>query len=434
MSIPNSELEQQRTRELHALTEIAKALTAPLELPELLDALMEKLADVLEPAEAGAVMLWDEALRVFRPVAAFGYDLEILREVNLQADESVTGKVYAQGAACLLTTPAEVAEAMANMRPFNRSVMARALGSDALPYSTLAAPLTVGDRKFGVLVLETLCGLALFTEADLPFVQTLADLIALAIDRARLEAEADAIQDTRQVDRLRSEVMGALSHELRTPLAAIKGYSTALLLEEIEWPEDKRREFLSLIDQECDNLQAMISDILDSSLIDVDQLVIECQPVRLPRLAQEVADAVQLRTEIHRLIIDFPPDFPIVDADPHWIKQVFRNLLDNAVKYSPDGGLVMIRGEVHPNDVVISIADQGVGIAPEDLVLLFEKYFRVKASTGYHVAGTGLGLPVSRAIVEAHGGRIWAESKVGEGTTLYFSVPRAGLSAEIDEE
>jgi signal transduction histidine kinase len=90
----------------------------------------------------------------------------------------------------------------------------------------------------------------------------------------------------------------------------------------------------------------------------------------------------------------------------------------------------VIRGEVRPNDVVVSISDQGVGISPEDLIPLFEKYFRVKSPTGYHVPGTGLGLPVARGIIEAHGGRIWAESKVGQGTTLYFSVPRAGLSAD----
>jgi two-component system sensor histidine kinase VicK len=112
------------------------------------------------------------------------------------------------------------------------------------------------------------------------------------------------------------------------------------------------------------------------------------------------------------------------------IKQVIRNILDNALKYSPQGGLVVIRGEVRPNDVVVSISDQGVGISPEDLIPLFEKYFRVKSPTGYHVPGTGLGLPVARGIIEAHGGRIWAESKVGQGTTLYFSVPRAGLSAD----
>jgi signal transduction histidine kinase len=227
--------------------------------------------------------------------------------------------------------------------------------------------------------------------------------------------------------------MGTLSHELRTPLAAIKGYSTALLLEEVDWPDEKRREFLHLIDEECDNLQRMIADILDSSMIDVGQLIIELQPIRLPYLVREIVEEMQRRTEKHQLMVDFPPGFPIIDADPLRIKQVLRNILDNAIKYSPQGGLVVIRGEVRLNDVVVSISDQGVGISPEDLIPLFEKYFRVKSPTGYHVPGTGLGLPVARGIVEAHHGRIWAESKVGQGTTLYFSLPRAGLSSVADE-
>ena len=122
-------------------------------------------------------------------------------------------------------------------------------------------------------------------------------------------------------------------------------------------------------------------------------------------------------------MVDFPADFPIVEADPRRIRQVLLNIIDNAIKYSPEGGLIVIRGEVRPTDVVVSIADQGVGISPEDLIPLFDKYFRVKSPTGYHVPGTGLGLPVARAIVETHGGRIWANSSIGEGTTLYFSIP-----------
>jgi len=419
-------------RELHALIEVAKTLTAPLDLPALLGAVMDKLYKVVEPADLGAIMLWDESAGVFRPEATFGYDLTAMREMGLRAGESMTGKVYDEGKARLFATPDEVAAAMADMREANRAVMARALGSDAPPRSALAVPLRAGDHKFGVLVLETLRGPTDFTETDLPFVQTLADLIAMAIDRARLEAEAEAVRDAQQVDRLRSEVMATLSHELRTPLAAIKGYSTALLLDEVDWSDDKRREFLRLIDGECDNLQAMISDILDSALIDVGQLVIERQPVRLERLCHEVADEMQRRTDRHHLIVDFPPGFPIVDADPRRVRQVARNILDNAIKYSHNGGLIVIRGEVRPRDVVVSIADQGVGISPEDLIPLFEKYFRVKAPTGYHVAGTGLGLPVARAIVEAHGGRIWAESKTGQGTTLYFSLPHTDLSEDTD--
>ncbi len=428
MTASNGPELERRVRELHALTEVSKTLTAPLELPELLGAVMDKLADVLEPAELGVILLWDESAGVLRPESAFGYDIETLRDVGLREGEAISGKVWVDGGARLLATPAEAAGNMADMRPANRSLMIRALHSDAMPRSALAAPLRVGDHKYGVLVLETLHRPAEFTENDLAFAQTLADLIAPVIDRARLSAEADSIRQAQDADRLRSEVMATLSHELRTPLAAIKGYSTALLLEEIDWPDEKRREFLHLIDGECDNLQAMIADILDSSLIDVGQLLIERQPVRLPRLVHEIIGEMQRRSEVHRLMVEFPANFPILDVDPRRIQQVLRNILDNAIKYSPNGGLVMVRGEVRPADVVISIADQGVGISPEDLIPLFEKYFRVKSPTGYHVAGTGLGLPVARAIVEAHGGRIWAESKVGYGTTLYFSLPRSGAA------
>jgi signal transduction histidine kinase len=143
---------------------------------------------------------------------------------------------------------------------------------------------------------------------------------------------------------------------------------------------------------------------------------------------------MRVLTSLHHIVLDFPTDFPLIDADPARLKQVFRNIINNAIKYSPQGGLIVIHGQVRPLDVVISIADQGVGISPEDLLPLFEKYFRVKSPTGYHIPGTGLGLPVARAIVEAHGGHIWAESKVGAGTTLYFSLPRQGLSAAMEPD
>jgi two-component system cell cycle sensor histidine kinase PleC len=170
-------------------------------------------------------------------------------------------------------------------------------------------------------------------------------------------------------------------------------------------------------------MQVMLTDILDSSLIEVDQLAMEPQPLRLQKLAGEVCAEMQRRTKQHQLIVDLPTGFPIVHADPLWIKQVFRNILENAIKYSPEGGLILVQGEQRTNDVIISISDQGIGISPEDLIPLFEKYFRVRSPDGLRIPGTGLGLPIARTIVEAHGGRIWAESKIGEGTTLSFSLP-----------
>jgi signal transduction histidine kinase len=179
-----------------------------------------------------------------------------------------------------------------------------------------------------------------------------------------------------------------------------------------------------LIEEACDDMEVMIRDILDSALIEVDQLSLEYQPVKLQQTAREVAAEVEHRSAIHHPVIDFPLDFPIIEADTRWIKQVFRNILDNAVKYSPNGGLIVIKGEVRENDVVVSVADQGIGISSEDLIPLFEKYFRGRSLSTLHISGTGLGLPIARSIIETHGGRIWVESKLGEGTTIFFSLPR----------
>jgi K+-sensing histidine kinase KdpD len=258
----------------------------------------------------------------------------------------------------------------------------------------------------------------------LPFAQTLADLIALTIDRERLKVRADAVREARRAERTRSEVMATLSHELRMPLATIKGYATALLLDEVTWSEAKRKDFLGLIEEACNDMEGMIQDILDSSMIEVDQLKVERSPVQLPDIAREIAAEVQQRSKLHHPVVDFPSDFPVVEADQRWIKQVFRNILDNAVKYSPDGGLIVIKGETRSADIVVSISDQGIGISPENLIPLFEKYFRVRSAATLHVPGTGLGLPIARALIQAHGGHIWVESKAGEGTTIFFSLPR----------
>jgi K+-sensing histidine kinase KdpD len=414
-------------RQLYALTEIAKTLTSPLELLELLNAVIQRIVGVIEPAEVGAVMLWDQPAGLFRPAAAFGYDTKALSELGLRAGEAITGKIFDEGVGRLLNTPEQVSEAMADLRPSNRAVMTRALGSEVLPRCTLAVPIQVGSYKYGVLILETIHGPALFSEADLPFVQTISDLIALAIDRDRLASQADEVREERRAERMRSEVLATLSHELRMPLTAIQGYSSALLLDNVDWSEEKRGKFLRLIEEESENMQSMLKNILDSSLIDVDQLIIDRQPVRLPHLARSVADEMQYRTQIHRIIVEFPDKFPILPIDPRWIKQVFRNILDNAIKYSPEGGLIVIRGEERSSDVVIMVADQGIGISPEDLIPLFERYFRVRSVASLHIPGTGLGLPIARAIVEGHGGRIWAESNLGEGTTIYFTLPKVLL-------
>ncbi len=423
---PADQVETDRLANEHrVMIEVIRILKNPMPLPELLDAILEKISSHLTQAEFGAIMVWDQTSGLFRPWGSYGCDAAIFKRIGLRTGESITGKVYEEGRPMLLCSPDEVAHLMENMRPGNRNIFERALGHEASPNCTIAVPIAVADQKFGVLVCESFQQAHQLQPEDIPFLYSMADLIALGINRSRLEARADAIRQTRETERLRSEMMATLSHELRMPLTTIKGYSTMLLMDEVDWTRSQINEYLQLIDDECEGMQTMIAGILDSSLLDVNQLVLEPQPLHLQNIVHAVASEVQRQTSVHRLIIDLSANFPLVNADPRWVKQVFRNILDNAVKYSPNGGLIVIHGEARSEDVVFSIADQGIGIAPEDMIPLFEKYFRVRNIHTKSIPGTGLGLPIARAIVEVHGGHIWAESKLGQGTTVFFSLPVA---------
>jgi signal transduction histidine kinase len=411
---------------LLTIFEIAKILVTERELEAMLQQLLACLIETLEAAEAGVLLLYDPSDGRLAVRAAHGYDLASLEQIRLVPGEARCGKAFQTGLPELYSTPETITAVMANMTPENRERFRVATTGLRKAVSAVCTPLITSQTKVGVLMLENLCQPGSFVQADLPFLQAVAGLIARSIESARLNHERQETLALDEANRLKAELISTLAHEMRTPLTSIKGYSTALLMEEVTFSPETQREFLQFIDEECDVLQGLIHDLLESSIIDAGLLRLELQPVRLPRLAKSVTDDMARRTEEHRFLLDFLEHFPILDADPDRIAQVLRNLLDNAVKYSPQGGLIVVRGVVREDEVVISVADQGVGIAPEHLNRLFEKFFRAKSGLGRHVVGSGLGLPISRTIVESHGGHIWAESQVGQGTTLYFTLPLAG--------
>jgi signal transduction histidine kinase len=422
-----------RDQQLLTFFEIAKVLVVEHDLETMLSKVLPSLVDTLEAADAGSLWFYDPALGQLMVKGAHGYNLTVLKQLRLAPGEAISGRVFQTGQAEVYPTPETVAAVMANMTPENREIFSAATAGLEQPMSAISAPLIAGDTTLGVLVLLNLRKVAGFTQSDLVFLQRVADLITVAIENARLREELEAAQALSEANRLKAELISTLAHEMRTPLTSIKGFSTALLLEEVTFKPETQREFLQFIDEECDVLQTLIHDLLESSIIDAGLLRLEPQPVKLPPLVKNVTDDIARHTQIHRFLTDFPERFPILDADPDRIVQVLRNLLDNAVKYSPQGGLIVVRGEVRKDEVVVSVADQGVGLTPEHLNRLFEKFFRAKSSLGRHVVGSGLGLPISRTIVESHGGHIWAESQVGQGTTLYFTLPFKGLSQELAE-
>jgi len=413
---------------LSTIFEVAKTLAKQQDLETLLSELLSVVIDGLQAADAGVLLLCDPADQRLAIRAAMGYDLASLSRIRLVPGEAVCGKSFQTGQIGLYRTPEAIAAAREDLSPDNSALFRAAMRGLSDAQSAICLPLSCGETAVGTLMFENRRRCDSFGPAALPFLQALADLIALFVDNARLREELQATRALEEGNRLKAELVSILAHEMRTPLTSIKGYSTALLMDDVSFSPETQREFLQIVDEECDTLQELIHDLLESSIIDAGLMRLEPQPVRLPLLAQRVTDDIALRTQKHHFLTDFVEPFPIVDADPNRIEQVLRNLLDNALKYSPEGGLVVVRGEPQEGEVIISVADQGVGIAPEHLNRLFEKFFRVASPLGRHVVGSGLGLPIARTIVEAHGGRIWAESHLEQGSTFYFTLPLGGLS------
>jgi len=414
---------QRHVQEVSTLFEVSKALASVVDIEGLLPAIQHTLMEAVGPAEAGVLLLFDKVTGMLRVASSFGYDVETLHRVSLRTGESISGQVFESGMPGVWSTPDESESAMATMTAHNREFFRQASRGLDFPRSAIGVPLIYRDEKIGVLTLETFGSAEWFSGSHVPFLQALAELLVINLTQIRLLQETEEARAVQEADRLRSELIAALAHDMRTPLTSIQGYASALLLDDVEWDETSRARQLQIIEAEARDLQAMVQDLLESSIVDAGLLTLAKEPTLVPRLVESLVREMARRTARHRFVISFPADFPIIDADPRRLEQVIRNVLDNAVKYSPDGGLVVVRGQVAGDEVIISVADNGVGIAPEHLNRLFEKFFRVKSPIGEKVRGTGLGLPVSRTIVESHGGRIWAESEVGKGTTMYFSLP-----------
>jgi signal transduction histidine kinase len=235
----------------------------------------------------------------------------------------------------------------------------------------------------------------------------------------------------READRLKSEFISVVSHELRTPLTSILGYTELLLARDFA-PADQR-EFVKTVYDEANHLSQIVEDMLGISRLEAGKVKLNQWVVSMRQLIGEMT--AQLNHHLsnrHRMVIDVPNQLPPAFVDRDKVKQILFNLLINAAKYSPRGGEIALSVEEpatlppdHPSGrfLLIAISDQGIGIAPEDLPRIWERFYRVDNTNTRRIGGTGLGLAITRALVELHGGRIWVDSVVGKGTTFFFTLP-----------
>ncbi len=233
---------------------------------------------------------------------------------------------------------------------------------------------------------------------------------------ARLEA-------VRQMDRLKSEFISSISHELRTPLGFITGYVTTLLRSDVPHSEETRQEFLQIIKEESEKLLELVENLLDTSRIQAGSFTVEKGPIDISELARKVVEKVKSITDRHSFLLSFEPTLPLVPGDSQRLEQVLHNLLDNAIKYSPHGSQITISGEIKDGHIKVSIADEGQGIPQAELGKIFNAFYRISDSDAQKVRGAGLGLTICKAIVEAHGGSIWAENAQGKGNIFCFTLP-----------
>jgi len=238
-------------------------------------------------------------------------------------------------------------------------------------------------------------------------------------------ANVHDITHFREAEKMKSTFVSVISHELKTPVALIKGYAGTLRREDARWDTKTVQQSLAVIEEEADRLTGLIENLLAASKLQADGMrLTNIGDVNLAAIATRSAERFQTQTKIHKIIVDFPDDFPIIQGDETRLRQVIDNLINNAIKYSPKGGEVRITGTFDDDNVTLAVQDQGVGLAADEQERIFERFYRVDDALSRKTQGTGLGLYLARAVVEAHGGHIAVESQPGKGSAFRITLPR----------
>jgi two-component system sensor histidine kinase KdpD len=279
-------------------------------------------------------------------------------------------------------------------------------------------PVSLGNETIGSLGFGQPCMSA-------PVMQSIANLAAMAIDRARKQEAAGQAEAARRHQELKSMLLDALAHEFQTPLTSIRAGVAAMLAES---PGSDQQEWLEIMDEESGRLSSMMAEAIqmarvEAGHVDLDKQIHTVEDLVYSALEQKMAGGAQVE-------IDLPPGLPPISADAGLIRLVIRQLAGNALKYSHSGAPIRVFAHAEDNSVVISVSDRGPGISPEEQKHIFEKYYRGQQGKD-HPTGMGMGLPIARQVVEAHDGRLWVESQPGEGATFSFTLPFAHEEASV---
>jgi signal transduction histidine kinase/CheY-like chemotaxis protein len=412
--------------QLEALGAVGQAVSSSLDLDEVLTTVVTH-AVRLSDTDGGSALEFDPSTQEFRVRTAYGMSeeqLEALQRVRIGLHGTLVGRAAARGkperVTDLLTAPDD---------PHLRRLR------EAGWRSLVAVPMLHESGIVGALVLRRRTP-GDFSEETCDLLETFASQSALAIINARLFRELESKTGELEVaSRHKSEFLASMSHELRTPLNAVIGFSEVLLERMFGELNDRQEEYLRDIWSSGKHLLELLNEILDLSKVEAGHMVLEPTEFSLQEALEHGLALVRERASRHgiTLHLDVAPDVGPVQADELRIKQVIVNLLSNAVKFTADGGHVDVRARADASGVLVTVSDTGIGVAADDRERIFHAFQQGgrKAST---TEGTGLGLTLSKRIIELHGGRIWVDSEVGEGSTFGFAIPAGAAVVATDAQ
>ena len=404
-------------RRARFLAEVSAVLSSSLDYEETL----RTLADLLVPEKASFVLidLWNEAGGIRRLYSTSAdpekarYGEEILRQSVDVNRPFITRNALVHGSPELVSAVTD-----AWLRAATQSDEHYRLWKAIAPRSLMTVPLVARGRTLGAMVFAS--GSAAdrpYDAGDLAEAEAVASRAALAVDNARLYGEAQ------RATRLREEVLGIVSHDLRNPLSVISMCATTLVEGSVS--AERAASLGETIAESADWMRRLIGDLLDMASIEAGRLSLERHTTDLAMIVVSAADMLERQAKDRgvRVEIDLPDDLAPVEADDDRVLQVLANLIGNAIKFTESGGTVAVRAHMETDRVRVEVADTGAGIPAADLPHIFDRFWTSRRTS--KVKGTGLGLAISKGIVEAHGGRLRAESDVGRGSTFAFTLPLA---------
>jgi K+-sensing histidine kinase KdpD len=401
---------KKRITQIEMVNEIAEKLTSTLDLDELLNSAAEIIRKNFNYFDV-TIFLVDKGAEEVVMVAHSGNYVDFLPHGYRQRmSDGIVGWVATNGKRLLANDVSESSEYMAYEYHSTRS--------------ELAVPIKIDEEVMGVLNVEH-TKVQAFDEMDAIVLETLCDQLGSAIRNANLYNQVKKSNaKLMELDKLKSDFLGIVSHDFRSPLASIILAGKALLKRSEQTDPKRLNEYLTIIVDQANRLSHLAEDTLSITKMESGQLTYFFKVVNVERL---IKDAVALVNFSRRHTVDYFVDDTVsyIKADQTKLRQVVQNLLSNAVKYSPRGGAINIKAEAHNGDMLlISVADEGIGIPPEQVDKLFQKFSRVDSKETRDIKGSGLGLWICKEIVQAHGGRIWVESTPGQGSVFKFTVKK----------